>query len=89
MTWYTCEITKAGHSGDQPGGGVGMRLKDIKTGQFDGIMFGYSGSKEREILATALAALTTDLVVLVDLESTHEWSPIKSIAAAKRETIDW
>lgn len=93
MAFYTCEVVRAGHSGDQPGGGVIMQLKDVKTNKFDWTWFGYQGTKEKEILATALAALTADMLVVVGIEASTvpppDWTPIMSIVAANRETIGW
>jgi hypothetical protein len=66
-----------------------MQLKDIKTHQFDWRWFGYIGPNSREVLATALAALTAGLFLLVEVDSTNEWSPIKSICAARRDTLSW
>ncbi len=92
MASYKCDIARVSVSGET--GGVSLQLQDIETqthkSQFGWRWFSYVGPNSNMVLATALAALTADLAVGVDLDSTQEYSPIKEgIHAAKRFTIEW
>ena len=88
MASYKCDIARVSVSGET--GAVSLQLKALKPPAFDWTWFSYVGPNPNMVLAIALAALTADLAVGVDLDSTQEYSPIKEgIHAAKRFTVDW
>jgi len=86
MASYKCDIARAAISEE---GIVSVQIKALNPPAFDYTWFQYQGPNSKEVLAIALAALTADLAVGVDLDSTQEHSPFKVIHAGKRVTIDW
>ena len=100
MAFYKCDIARVS-SGET--GAVSLQLKTLDppppfpdpppaptSPENDWRWFTYQGANSKEVLAVALAALSADLTVGVELESTKEGSPIKgSVFAAKRFTIPW
>ncbi len=88
MTSYKCDIARVSVSGEI--GSISLQLKAIKPPAFDWTWFSYTGPNSNMVLATALAALTADLAVGVDLDSIQEYSPIKEgFYAARRFTLEW
>jgi hypothetical protein len=75
MSWYKCQVTKAGPADD---GKVYIGLRDLE-GTFDDTWFYAVESKEKEMLATALAAITTGLPVSTSLESAEAYSRINRL----------
>ena len=68
-TWYNCDVIRAGPGGE--GTTIYIWLRD-KGGAFDTTTFIANPAQQKELLATALTALTTRLSVLTALDATTE-----------------
>lgn len=76
--FYTCEVKRAGANDD---GEVYIRLQRFRPGRaqpFDW-WFKAAPSKRREMLATALTAITTGLHVDAYMDSTNEYETIQRL----------
>ena len=74
MSWRgSCIIDSAGYIGD---GKIGGFFKP-KDGSFDYTPFLAPDGHEREFLAVVLAALTTDRLVDIIVDTPTAWSPVK------------
>ena len=62
--WFTCEVTAAGNSSD---GTLWVQLTDV-SGAFTTKWFIGTSAIEKEMLATALTAMTADMQVLVNTD---------------------
>ena len=72
--WFTCTVSAAGPTED---GSIWMKLKEV-GGQFERWYFAVSIVK-KEMLATALTAITMGVPVLAALSTTDEWGPIERL----------
>ena len=72
--WFTCTITAAGPTED---GSIWMQLREV-GGQWERWYSPVSLVK-KEMLATALTAITMGVPVLAALSTTDEWGPIERL----------
>jgi hypothetical protein len=77
VTIETCRVKRAGPSGD---GKIYIELADVNDAKFNGARFFCAmPGREREMLATALAAITSGYNVWVELDSNVEYSNVTKI----------
>lgn len=72
--WFTCRVQKTGPAED---GNIYVALRD-ENGSFNH-WFKASTAIQREILSTALTAISTGLLVDVAIDSTDEYSTLNRI----------
>jgi hypothetical protein len=72
-TWYNCDVIAAGPAADDLK--VHIRLRD-KAGAFDSTWFEANPAQQKEMLATALTAITTRFSVSAVLDATTEGSQL-------------
>lgn len=70
--WFRCQVVRAGPNED---GNIGLLLTDV-GGSFRDRWFGANPQIRKEVLATALAAVSTGLHVDVMLSSADEFSVV-------------
>lgn len=75
MPWFTCEVTRAGPAED---GSVFVGLRDV-DGSFPSRWFVADASVHKEMLATALAAVTANKRVTTLLVDTAEYSAVSRL----------
>jgi len=75
MAWHVCEVMKAGPSED---GTIYIALRDV-GGAFSSRWFVAMNPVKKEILATALTAMSTGLTVDTSLSDTAEYSTLNRI----------
>jgi hypothetical protein len=73
--WYNCDVIRTGPGGD---GNIYIMLRD-KAGAFDSTWFVALPAQQKEMLATALTAVTTRLSVRVSLDATAEYTQINRL----------
>ena len=73
--WYNCDVIRAGPGGN---GTIYIMLRD-KAGAFDPTWFVALPAQQKEMLATALTAVTTRLSVRASLDATAELTTINRL----------
>jgi hypothetical protein len=73
--WYNCDVTRTGPGGDNK---TYIMLRD-RAGAFPERWFVAIAARQKEMLATALTAITTSLTVRASLASTDEYAEIASL----------
>lgn len=73
--WYDCDVIRAGPGGDNT---IYIMLRD-QGGAFPERWFVALPAQQKEMLATALTALTTSLSVRASLEATSEYTQISRL----------
>jgi hypothetical protein len=81
MPWHTCDVVRVGPAED---GTIFIRLRDV-GGAFPSRWFPAVTSMRREMLTTALTAITTRLHVNADLTSTTEYQGVVNRLYVSRE----
>jgi hypothetical protein len=81
MPWHTCDVVRTGPAED---GTIFIRLRDV-GGAFPSRWFPAAGPTKREMLATALTAITTGLHVNAFLTSTTEYQGVVNRLYLSRE----
>ena len=76
MDWYKCQVVGAGVGDQVPGGLVYIRLKSLYNQWPDLRWYIAQETCKREMLATALAAMSAGLVVDAVLEKIEDQAPI-------------
>jgi hypothetical protein len=71
--WFSCRVERAGAADD---GRIYLSLTDLGVPPKFGYWFYAIDAMKREMLATALTAISTGLAVEVALESTDEYSQV-------------
>ena len=74
-TWYDCDVIRAGPGGD---GSIYIMLRD-KAAAFDSTWFVALPAQQKEMLATALTAVTTGLSVRASLDAITENTQINRL----------
>lgn len=87
MPFHRCRVTDAGPNAND--GKVYIGLTYLAEGGFEGRWFYAAESQEREMLATALAAITSGLAVRADLEDgAPQYSRIEKLYISTRVAVD-
>lgn len=75
MPWFTCDVTRAGPAEN---GTIYIGLKDV-GGAFPGTWFEAVPSMEKEMLATALTAVSTGKRCTVSITDTAPYSTLNRL----------
>ena len=73
--WFTCSVKRVGPAEN---GGIALRLEPLRN-EFPSRWFNAHNGIKREMLATALTAITTQLHVDANIEARDEYSTVNRL----------